>query len=173
MTPVHTTLRSAYLAGPMRGYPQYNFPAFHEAAAWLRSQRWTIFSPAERDEADETIDNSKDQAGWADHLGLDYFMQFDLAAVCTHDAVICLPNWEKSQGARLETMVAVEIGHPVFEIDERKIMRWMLPNIVTHRTLVSVDNARIAAEFIAGTRAYDALPTLDLRDDALARSFGE
>jgi Domain of unknown function (DUF4406)/dATP/dGTP diphosphohydrolase, N-terminal len=159
MSEVTTTLRSAYLAGPMRGYDEYNFPAFHKQAAWLRSNGWTVFSPAERDMADESIDGSKDAAGWADHLGLDYFMQFDLAAVCTHDAVICLPGWEQSQGARLETMVAVEVGHPVFEITKGG---------AGIRTLESVSPARIAAEFIAGTRGYEELPTAETYECGLS-----
>lgn len=120
MTNVTTTLRSAYLAGPMRGIEEYNFPAFHKAAAWLRSEGWKILSPAERDEADESIRHDQDRAGWADHLGLDYFMQFDLAMVCEADCVICLEGWEKSQGARLETLVAIEVGHPVFELVKKR-----------------------------------------------------
>lgn len=148
---VSTTLRSAYLAGPMRGIKDYNFPEFHKQAKWLRAGGWTIFSPAERDEADPHVTS---EAGWADGLGLDYFMQFDLAAVCSHDAVILMKGWETSQGARLEAMVAVEVGHPVFEILHN---RWR----GNTRYLASVPNARIAAEFIAGTRAYDDLPTLD------------
>lgn len=113
MTEVSTTLRSAYLAGPMRGHPEFNFPEFHKQAAWLRANGWTIFSPAERDEADEALNGD-----WAIGVerGLDYFMQFDLAAVCQTDAVIVMSGWEESQGARLEAATAVEIGHPVFEI---------------------------------------------------------
>ncbi len=148
---VATTLRSAYLAGPMRGHEELNFPAFHKEAAWLRAQNWTIFSPAERDEADPVLNGD-----WSINAerGLDYYMQYDLAAVAQTDAVICLPDWETSQGARLETMVAVELGHPVFEIARVGLAR--------RKTLLSVDNARVAAEFIAGTRAYDNLPKLTL-----------
>lgn len=153
MTPVNLTIRSAYLAGPMRGYPLYNFPAFHKAARWLRSEGWTVFSPAERDEQDPEIDHETNIAGWQADRGLDYFMAYDLKAVCEHDAVICLPGWEKSQGARLETMVAVEIDHPVFEI--------VRAGLTMGRTLQSVSNARVAAEFIAGTKAYRELPTLE------------
>lgn len=116
MTQVQTTLRSAYLAGPMRGIENYNFPAFHKQAAWLRGLGWEIFSPAERDESDPNIDPTENVAGWSGSRGLDYFMAYDLKAVCEHDAVICLPGWEASQGARLETAVATEVGHPVFEI---------------------------------------------------------
>jgi hypothetical protein len=126
MTKVATTLRSAYLAGPMRGYPEYNFPAFHKATAKLRADGWRIDSPAERDEADQSINHAKDRAGWADHLGLDYFMQFDLAMVCRADCAIVLPGWEKSQGARLETAVATEVGHPVFEFTQKLFGKYEL-----------------------------------------------
>ena len=121
MTKVETTLRSAYLAGPMRGYQDHNFPAFRDATKWLRSQRWEIFSPAERDENDLSIPGvalSDPNHVWEGEHGLAYFMQYDLAAVCSHDAVICLLGWEHSQGARLETMVATEVGHPVFQLPE-------------------------------------------------------
>lgn len=171
MTPVHLTIKSAYLAGPMRGHANYNFPEFHRQAAWLRSEGWTIFSPAERDEADPTIDHEADPAGWADHVDLAYFMSFDLRAVCTHDAVILMKGWETSQGARLEAMVAVEIGHPVFEIVERRIGSWT--SYKSRRKLVSVNNARIAAEFIAGTRAYDGLPVLHVADEDYGRVIYE
>ena len=159
MTMVATTLRTAYLAGPMRGHPGLNFPAFHREAAWLRKGNWSVFSPAERDEADEAL-NGDFSVG--QERGLDYYMQYDLAAVAQADCVICLPGWETSQGARLETMVAVELGHPVFEIARVGLGR--------RKTLLSVDNARVAAEFIAGTRAYDHLPTLDWSNDAAMMS---
>ena len=117
MTMVRTSLISAYLAGPMRGIPEYNFPQFRRATDLLRNTGWKIFSPAERDEQDPDIDHEKNVAGWTGERGLDYFMAHDLKAVCEHDAVFCLPGWEQSQGARLETVTAVEIGHPVFQIE--------------------------------------------------------
>ena len=161
MTKVATTLRSCYLAGPMRGHAELNFPAFHKATAWLRKENWTVFSPAERDESDPVLNGD-----WAitGTRGLDYYMQYDLAAVAQTDCVICLPGWETSQGARLETMVAVELGHPVFEIVQKKAGPFLLgqPNIE------SVDNARVAAEFIAGTRAYDGLPTVSRWDELVS-----
>lgn len=154
MSKVALTINSAYLAGPMRGIQEYNFPAFREATAWLRDHGWTVFSPAERDEQDPDIDHEENVAGWTGGRGLDYFMAHDLKAVCEMEAVICLPGWERSQGARLETMVAVEIDHPVFEIVRSG---WNFK-----RQLLSVSNARVAAEFIAGTKAYRELPTLEV-----------
>lgn len=116
MTQVATTLRSAYLAGPMRGIEEYNFPEFRKQTAWLRGLGWHVFSPAERDEQDPDIDHTENIAGWSGGRKLDYFMAHDLKAVCEMDCVILLPGWEESQGARLEAVVAVEIGHPVFVI---------------------------------------------------------
>ncbi len=43
-------MKKVYLAGPMRGLPLFNFPAFADAAAKLRAQGYDVFSPAERDE---------------------------------------------------------------------------------------------------------------------------
>ncbi len=141
MTTVETTLRSCYLAGPMRGYEENNFPAFHKQAAWLRAAGWKVFSPAERDEADEALNGD-----WMidAQTGLDYFMQYDLAAVCQTDAVVLMEGWVESQGARLEAAVATEISHPVFEI---------LKTGDGRRYLSFVDPARIVTEFMAHSLA--------------------
>jgi hypothetical protein len=144
----------------MRGIEEYNFPEFKKQAAWLRANNWRIFSPAERDEADPVIQElDVDMAGWQGSLGLDYFMAHDLRAVCETDAVILLKGWEGSQGARLESMVAVEVGHPVFEIVLRRTGEDGEIDQYT-RGLESVDPARITAEFVAGSRGYDGLPSV-------------
>lgn len=96
-----------YLAGPMRGYPEFNFPAFHEGASALRNIGWKVWSPAERDEA-EGFNPKTDEANT-----LAYYMQFDLPAVCQSQVVIVLPGWEDSTGARLEVHTALTVGIPV------------------------------------------------------------
>ncbi len=146
MTKVQTTMRTAYLAGPMRGYEEFNFPAFRKAAKWLRKDGWTIESPHERDEA-EGFDPVNDEAH-----SLDYYMQFDLAMVSRTDAVICLPGWEGSQGARLETMVATELGHPVFEITFERGLE-MNPGQITKTKEKEWQLTSVAPEYVIATFA--------------------
>jgi len=99
-----------YLAGPMRGYPAYNFPAFHAAAKELRALGHEVWSPAERDEQ-EGFNPTTDVA-----QPLKYYMLFDLPAVLNADAVVVLPGWEKSVGANLEVHVARTCGMPVYDL---------------------------------------------------------
>ena len=47
-----------YIAGPMTGYPEWNFPAFREAARELRMRDFEMVSPAEMDEQDFGFDGT-------------------------------------------------------------------------------------------------------------------
>lgn len=100
-----------YLAGGMRGYAFLNFPLFHAAAKRLREQGHEVFNPAEKDESEGLKPvHISDR-----HKPLAYFMTHDLPEVCKADAVAVLPEWHKSQGARLEVYVARECGIPVLD----------------------------------------------------------
>jgi hypothetical protein len=102
---------SAYVAGPMRGIKDWNFPAFHEAAATLRAYGWTVFSPAERDEAmqwDTEYPNARPL--WE-------YMIDDLPAVAKSSAVFFLPGWRNSEGARLEYTVARRLSIPCYDYE--------------------------------------------------------
>ncbi len=102
----------------MRGFKDYNFPAFHEGAALLREAGWKVESPAERDEQDEThaAEMEKLEDFSQGIYTLAQYMEHDLAMVCRSDAVFVLPGWEKSQGARLEAHVAWECDIPVYSL---------------------------------------------------------
>ncbi len=99
-----------YLAGPMRGIPDFNFPAFEEAASLLRSVGHEVWSPAEQEQLTAVKTHGPENFA--------AYMERDLAAVCRSDAVAVLPDWQKSQGARLETYVATELGKPVKDFHE-------------------------------------------------------
>lgn len=112
------TVKKVYLAGPMRGYPQFNFPAFHAAASLLRAQGYEVFSPAERDEgiygagfATGNTLGSEELATKTHSFNIREAMFADLEYICKEaDAVFLLPGWEKSKGANAEKATAEAIG---------------------------------------------------------------
>lgn len=116
-------IRRVYLAGPMTGIPQMNFPRFDEAAADLRSRGYEVVSPAELDSPasraaalaamDGDLSGYSSQTGesWGDLLARDVKLIADEGI----QAIVVLEGWEKSRGARLETFVARLCGIPVIE----------------------------------------------------------
>lgn len=104
-----------YLAGPMRGIPHFNFPAFHAGARELRIQGYEVFSPAENDIKQAGHDISKDRAD-GDETKVEGFslrkaLGQDLAWICAEaDAIAMLPGWEKSRGSIAEHATAVALG---------------------------------------------------------------
>lgn len=107
---------SVYLAGPMRGVPQFNFPSFAEARERLRSMGYEVLCPAERDEV-----AGFDASGMKGSEDLES-LGFDLAAamklcfqdILNCDAVVLLPGWQQSEGARAEALVGLLTGRDLF-----------------------------------------------------------
>jgi hypothetical protein len=91
-----------YLSGPMTGMPEYNFPAFNEAAAAIRGRGFDVVNPAELDAAEVG------RKEWADYL------RRDIAKLLECNSIAVLPGWENSKGAALEVHVAKSLGMPVF-----------------------------------------------------------
>jgi hypothetical protein len=108
-----------YLAGPMRGIKDFNFPAFHEAAAKLRAQGHEVFNPAQYDEMLHGLGFNKSEAGDLKDISDKGFdlrktLKADLCWITDNaDAVAMLPNWEMSKGACAERAVALAIGAEV------------------------------------------------------------
>ncbi len=110
-----------YLAGPMTGIPQFNFPAFEEATQKLRGLGLNIISPHETDtdavkkiawaSADGQLDEHDKIGGetWGDMLARDVKMIADEI-----DGLFVLARWYKSKGARLEVFVALCARKPVY-----------------------------------------------------------
>jgi hypothetical protein len=46
-----------YIAGPMRGYDKFNFPAFDAARDRFTAMKWHVISPADIDRADNKDEN--------------------------------------------------------------------------------------------------------------------
>lgn len=91
-----------YLNGPMSGLPEYNFPAFAAAARFLRVRGLTIVSPHEKGSEADT--------------GRSYvsYLKEDAVLLAACDAIILLPGWPTSTGARMELELALTWKFPVF-----------------------------------------------------------
>lgn len=123
-----------YIAGPMTGVPQFNFPAFQRAAEHMRSLGYQVTSPAELDDPKtrKAALSSPDGAPgsgttngetWGDFLARDVKLIADGGI----DAVHCLTGWQRSRGARLETFIARALcGIPVHRLGGRRLPLWRL-----------------------------------------------
>ena len=102
-----------YLAGPMTGYPLYNYPAFHAAAAQLRAQGHVVLNPAELD-----LDEGFDPSRTLEDQGFDWaeVMERDLQALVTTQAIALLPGAQGSTGAMAEYEVARALGLRLFAV---------------------------------------------------------
>jgi nucleoside 2-deoxyribosyltransferase len=90
-----------YIAGPITGIPDHNFPAFRAAAKDLRRLGISVISPI------EINGESEGKAGnWQQ------CMKADIAALTQCDMVALLPGWQNSRGALLEQYVALNLGIP-------------------------------------------------------------
>lgn len=111
-----------YLAGPMRNYPDFNFPAFDDAATKLRLAGFEVFNPCDRDRRAHGPDVNKSATGdLADvpKFKLREALGEDLAWICAEaEAVVVLPGWEQSKGASAEVATAKALGLPVYTLAE-------------------------------------------------------
>lgn len=92
-----------YLAGPMRGYPEYNFPAFREAAESLRGKGYNIISPHE---LDEEIGFDPAHSLECNQFSMVDAVKRDVNAIINSHGIILLPGWERSTGATAEAFMA-------------------------------------------------------------------
>ncbi len=108
-----------YLAGPMAGFPAFNYPMFHRYAAGLRGLGHFVFNPAERDERNGVDISRNNKTGdikqaEAEGFSLREAMAEDTAFLCTDaEAIAMIPGWERSMGAYAEWALARALGLPV------------------------------------------------------------
>jgi hypothetical protein len=106
-----------YLAGPMTGYPEHNWPLFRQKAAELREAGY------------EVVDASTCNGSYEEACAKTYIecLKTDLRAMLTCEGVALLPGWESSYGARLEYRTATDLKMPAKSVED-----WLHP---THEEL--------------------------------------
>lgn len=91
-----------YISGPTTGIKDYNFPAFFTAESKIKKLGILPLNPARNP------------------VGLEYreYMDIAFAMVRSSDAIVTLPGWESSPGAKAEVAYAESIGLDIIEYNQ-------------------------------------------------------
>lgn len=93
----------------MTGYIDYNYPAFDKASQEWAGRGWAVLNPADHFLRNQDLDMA-------------VYMRGAIHAVLQADAVAVLPNWESSEGATMEVIMAHKLGLPVYNSETGKEM---------------------------------------------------
>lgn len=105
-----------YIAGPMTGMPQFNYPAFNQAQTQLLAAGYEVLNPAAIDLMfPKSCGDVELVAGCkaCDERDWKWYMRKSIPMVCQADGVAVLPRWHNSRGARREVDIARDLGMPV------------------------------------------------------------
>lgn len=98
-------MTTLYVAGPMTGLPDLNYPAFLAAEKDLIAAGYLVRNPAHID----TLHNhTGEPQAW------DWYMRHAIRMLLSADGVALLPGWRESRGARIEQRLAADLEMPVY-----------------------------------------------------------
>lgn len=121
-----------YIAGPMTGYEDFNYPAFHAIEDDLRKHGYTLVNNPARHL------NGEQHHPWSDYI------EVAIQALIYSSVVVVLRGWQNSIGASLEVAIALSIGHTIYtaipnddgtydyrpwSVDDRRAMVGVLLNV--------------------------------------------
>lgn len=104
MATTNNPIKKVYIAGPMTGYKDFNYPAFNTVANILRGWGYHVENPAENSHPEGTE--------W------EGYMKVAIRQMLTCDMVFLLDGWQKSKGANIECHLAIELGLSVVQFND-------------------------------------------------------
>jgi hypothetical protein len=114
----------------MRTKPSFNYPAFFAGEERLRAAGWGVHNPARMDivEDDGGAPTTLSIAEQLAHAGSPHNARRYAKRDCSiliealkaeaGDAIVVLPDWEESTGAKAEVAIARWVGLPVMTLEE-------------------------------------------------------
>jgi hypothetical protein len=106
--------RIAYIAGPMRGIKDFNYPAFYAAEQALHAGGWKTVNPARLDkEAGLELDGVDVDSPPCDMIRAAFARDLPALCQCTH--IILLSGWQRSNGVAIELRLADMLGLEAIE----------------------------------------------------------
>lgn len=109
-------MSTVFIAGPMTGLPEYNYPLFHRVGERLEEYGFDVRSGAH----DYCTGGRKHKRTPPDPKNADdhgYYLRESLRELLLSDVYLTLPGWEDSKGAQMEVQVAKAIGMPNLTLD--------------------------------------------------------
>ena len=111
-----------YLAGPMSGLPDFNYPEFERVARKLRADGLDILS------SHECVNDTS--TPW------ETCMKIDMKQMLDCDAIAVLSGWEWSRGATVEMLVATLLKFKRFRVVEDTLVPLDWHPMVVVRTMI-------------------------------------
>jgi len=110
--------KNVFISGPMTGMPDLNVGVFAVAHHRLKEMGAAdVYNPST-----EYLDSERtDKMAHSDWMRVclhELTAYLSVYAGRKYDALLSLPGWEQSEGARLERMVAEAIGMEIIEAEE-------------------------------------------------------
>lgn len=111
-----------YVAGPMRGYEKFNFPAFDAARDAMLDRGFNVISPADIDRAHSGKDaDDPDKIDVTDQTQFVFRDFYAIYFLAKHgsgaNGIVLLDNWFKSVGATAEFNLGKWLGLTFYEPD--------------------------------------------------------
>jgi nucleoside 2-deoxyribosyltransferase len=104
-----------YLAGPMRGYELFNFPAFDAYRDKLEAADIDVISPADLDR-EVGFNPAKSLEEQEDKASKELCLMRDADAITNVDAVVLMPGWKASTGCNMEVAIALFLDKPCYQL---------------------------------------------------------
>jgi len=97
-----------YIAGPMRGHKEDNYPEFFKAERRLDAKKiYKVVNPARMDKEEECLAAAYSKPYDIDHKEA---LKRDIDEIFKVESMYFLRGWERSEGARVEHALAIYLG---------------------------------------------------------------
>jgi hypothetical protein len=132
-----------YVAGPMSGLPDDNYPEFNRVTKILRDQGYFVINPAEAFDGDHTRPRSD-------------YARVDIEALLTVEGVVLLDGWGTSEGACTEVPIGLWLGLDFFYLDSNNRLQAARPFNPVHTFIASVKGLQARREPVSTITGEDA-----------------
>ena len=122
-----------FVAGPMRGHPEFNTPAFNQATETLVHMGHTVYNPAHYDSLNghdwTGCDGTQQELDDA-QFNMRAAMLDNMSWICEEaDAIVLLEGWHNSVGASAEATMGLCMDLPMFVL-VRGVLKTIEPELV-------------------------------------------